>query len=294
MQPSWTTSEIPDLTNRYAVVTGAGRHPGRMIVERLCGLGANVFAISRDELPAGSFGSNVEPVRMNPTSMDSIHRGAERIRDQVSCIDILIHAATISIAPRFRSAEGHNLMVATNYLGFVVLSHELAPAMRPSDSPRVVLAGSGVLTGANLDLDHLDDDDVSWQKAYTRSRLAAVMFALELNSRAGALRSSLMSSVAEAREPDPVLDARHPFRRQLHGFMSRITHVPEDAPVLPVLYASASHEARGGQYYDVHDRAKRRVAPNPAKIPEAAKNPSLRSELWQRTEDMLGLRLEVA
>lgn len=295
MQTSWIDSGLPDLTNRHVVVTGAGRQPGRMIVQRLSDLGAIVFAVSRDELPAGSFNRNVEPVRMNPTSMESIHRGAEHIRDQVNHLDVLIHAASISIAPHFRTREGHNLMVATNYFGFVVLAHELASAMRASIAPRVVLAGSGQPLAVDMDLDHLDgESDSDWHVAHARSRLAALMFAIELNSRASAVRSPLISAIAEAREPDTLLDAHHPLRRQFRGFVSRIAGVPEDAPIRPVLYASTSGDIRGGEYYDARDRARRRVEPNPSKIPSSARNPALRSELWERTEDMLGLRLEVA
>jgi hypothetical protein len=121
-----------------------------------------------------------------------------------------------------------------------------------------------------------------------------MMFALELNSRAEILNSSLISTVAEAYDPHPPSNAHHPIRRHVRGIMSRVNHEPGDAPVLPVLYASTSHKAKGGQYYDAHDRSRMRVEPNPNKIPAAAKRPDLRTELWQRTEYILGLHLDVA
>jgi NAD(P)-dependent dehydrogenase (short-subunit alcohol dehydrogenase family) len=293
MHPRQPTIEIPDLTNRYAVVTGAGRLLGRMIIQRLSDHGANVFAISRDEVAVDGLGPGVEPMRMNPTSMESIHHGAQRIRDHVPHVDILIHAASISIAPDFRTGEDHNLMVATNYLGFVMLSHELAPALRRSDSPRVVLAESGEIIHQNLELDHLDDD-MDRDAAYNQSRLAAMMFVLELDHRARQRRPSLVSAVAEGREPHPTRSVLHPFRSHLDYFTTLVQHHPDDAPVLPIIYTSTSLDVRGGEYYDIHDRARRHVAPNPAKIPDAAKNATLRSQLWERTEDMLGMRLEVA
>jgi hypothetical protein len=295
MQAYWTSGEIPDLTDKYAVVTGAGRELGQLIIRRLSEHGANVFAVSRDELSREQFGEHVEPMRMIPTSMASIRRGAERIRDQVSQVDILIHAASISVAPRFRSAEGHGLMLATNYLGFVMLAHELAPAMSKSSSPRVVLAGSDEPITVNLDLDHLDADaDMDWDAAYAQSRLAAMMFALELNGRAEILRSSLLSTVAEIRERATVVDARHPIRKRVQGIMSRVNGEPGDAPVLPVLYASTSDRVQGGQYYAAHHRSKTRVEPDPSRIPVTANDRALRHELWQRTEHLLGIQLDVA
>lgn len=295
MLPYWTSDEIPDLTNKYAVVTGAGRKLGQMIIRRLGEHGAHVFAVSRDELSPDQFGENVEPMRMIPTSMESIQRGAERIRDQASQVDVLIHAASISVAPRFRSAEGHGLMIATNYLGFVMLAHELSPAMHKSASPRVILAGSEEPIGIDLDMDHLDEDsDLDWNAAYAQSRLAAMMFALELNSRANVRKSPLISSVAEAHEPDTFLESHHPIRKHIHGIRSRVLGEPDDAPVLPVLYASTSDTVQGGQYFAVRRRGKTRIMPDPARIPPPARNPALRSELWQRTEHILGLQLDVA
>ena len=295
MHPHWRSNEIPDLTHLNAVVTGAGREAGRLIVERLAEHGANVFAISRDELAKDRFGAGVEPVRMNPTSMASIQQGAARISDEVGHVDILIHAATTSIAPRFRSSEGHDLMLATNYLGFVMLTHQLAPAMRKSASPRVILAGPGDPLDADLDLDGLDADaDVPWDVLYAQSRIAAMIFALELNCRAERERSSLLSAVAEANDHDPVVERHHPIRRMTRRALSVMTGIPEDVPALPTLFASTSGEAAGGTYYAASGRGRLVAEPLPAKVPARAANGSLRAELWQRTEHMLGIRLDVA
>jgi NAD(P)-dependent dehydrogenase (short-subunit alcohol dehydrogenase family) len=291
MQPYWRSEEIPDLTGMNAVVTGAGREVGRLIIQRLAEHGANVFAVSRDALPPGRFSSGVEPVRMNPTSMASIHNGASRIASEVGHVDILIHAASSSIAPRFRSSEGHDLMLATNYLGFVMLTHALAPAMRKSRSPRVVLAGPGAPLDADFDLERLDiDADLPWDILYTQSRIAAMIFALELNCRAGDRHSSLLSAVAEANEHDATLDRHHPFRRTTRRVMSLLTRTPADTPALPTLFASTSCEAIGGTYYAASGKGRLLSEPLPARLPVSDE---LRTELWQRTEDMLGLQLDV-
>lgn len=295
MHPHWRTDEIPDLTDLNAVVTGAGRETGRLIIQRLAEHGANVFAISRDELPRDRFGPGVEPVRMNPTSMSSIQRGAERISDEVGHVDILIHAATTSIAPRFRSSEGHDLMLATNYLGFVMLTHQLAPAMRKSAAPRVVLAGPGDPLDADLDLDRLDADaDLPWDVLYTQSRIAAMIFALELNLRAETSRSVLLSAVSEANHHDPVIQRHHPIRRLTRQALSILAGTPADVPALPTLYASTARDVAGGTYYAATGRGRLVAEPLPAKISACAASDSLRTELWQRTEDMLGVQLDVA
>lgn len=294
MQPRWRSDEIPDLTGLNAVVTGAGREVGRLIIDRLAGHGANVFAISRDEMPKERFGPGVEPVRMNPTSMASIQRGADRISEQVGHIDILIHAASVSVAPRFRSSEGHDLMLATNYLGFVMLTHELAHAMRKSEAPRVILAGPGAPLDTDFDLEQLDADmDLPWDVLYTQSRIAAMIFAMELNLRSRDHRSSLMSAAAEAIEYDPAIERHHPIRRTTRRFMSRLSGTPADAPALPTLFASTSSEAAGGTYYAASGRGHLVAEPLPAMISANATSETLRAELWQRTEDMLGVNLDI-
>lgn len=295
MHARWRSEEIPDLTELNAVVTGAGRETGRLIIQRLAEHGANVFAISRDELPKDRFGPGVEPVRMNPTSMASIHDGADRIRSQVGHVDILIHAASSSIAPRFRSSEGHDLMLATNYLGFVMLTHELASAMRKSTSPRVILVGPGDPLNADIDLDRLDADaDLPWDVLYEQSRIAAMIFALELSIRARHTRSPLLSAAAEANERDPIVERHHPVRRATNRVISRLTGTPEDTPALPALFASTSREAAGGTYYAGSGRGSLVAEPLAAMVPACASSGSLRNELWQRTEQMLGIELDVA
>lgn len=295
MSVSWRTVEIPDLSGTNAVVTGAGRELGRMIVDRLARHGANVFAVSRDELSRDRFDREVEPVRMNPTSMESIQRGADRIRAEVDHIDLLIHAATVPIAPRFRSAEGHDLMLATNYLGFVMLSHELAPAMRNSDAPRVILAGPGDPLDVPIDLDGLDADvDLPWEVLYHQSRIAAMMFAMELNHRAGTAGSGLLSAVSEAEEHAVILDRHHPIQRHSRALRSLLDRAASDAPLAPTLYASTSREAIGGTYYSPAGRGRLHADPIAARLPHAASSDALRAELWQRTEDMLGIGLDVA
>lgn len=295
MEHHWTSAAIPDLTGKTAVVTGAGRDLGRLIIERLSEHGAHVFAVSREEIESNRFGPGVEPVRMNPTRMESIQRGADRIREQVDHVDILIHAASISIAPRFRSAEGHELMLATNYLGFVMLTHELSPALRDSQSPRVVLAGSGEPLRVDLNLDQLDaDSDLGWSVAYAQSRLAAMLFVLELSIRARTSKSHLISAIAEAREYDPLIKAHHPVRRHLYGTLSRFSVEPQDAPALPVLFASTSDQAESGHYYAPKSRGRLRVESIPSRIPAISRSEALRTDLWQRTEDMLGVRLAIA
>lgn len=295
MPASWRSSDIPDLTGKNAVVTGSGREPGRTIVERLAERGANVFAVSRDPLPVDRFGPNVEPVQMIPTSMESIQRGAGRIREQVEHIDLLVHAATISVAPDFRTAEGHELMLATNYLGFVMLSHALAPSMRRSERPRVVIAGPGDPLDVPVDLDGLDADaHVPWPVLYHQSRIAAMIFAMELNIRATTRRSRLLSAVAEADDRAPVASRHHPARAQARSLLARIGGEPRDSHALPTLFASTALHAAGGTYYAPAGRGRLQAEPIAARLPVGATADDVRDELWQRTEDMLGISLDVA
>jgi NAD(P)-dependent dehydrogenase (short-subunit alcohol dehydrogenase family) len=293
MEQIRTSRTLPDLSRKTAVVTGAGRDIGRMIIERLSEHGANVYAISRDEIPTHGLRDNVEPMRMNPTRMESIQRGADRIREEVDHVDILVHAASVSIAPRFRSAEGHELMLATNYLGFVMLAHALAPAMRLSESPRIVLADTGRPIDVDIDLERLDADlDLPWDVAYAHSRLAAMMFALELSNRATANRLSLVPVMGEARER--AMDAHHPVRRTYHRVMDRVTRTPPDAPANPLIYASTSTEARSGGYYAPYRRGRLRVDQIADRLPPHAATQASRNELWERTEHMLGVKLAIA
>lgn len=290
MSAPWQPSEIPDLTGKNAVVTGSGRELGRTIVQRLAERGANVFAVSRDELPGDRFGANVEPVHMIPTSMASIHQGAERIRDQVEKIDLLVHAATISTAPRFRTAED----TASCWRPTTSGSSCSATSLPPRCAGANVLAGPGDPLEVPVDLDGLDADaDVPWPVLYHQSRIAAMIFAMELNIRAVTRRSDLLSAVAEGRDGHP-LHSHHPIRAQARSILARMGGGADAPHAAPTLFASTAAEAAGGTYYAPAGRGRLHADPIAARLPAEASSDEVRDELWQRTEDMLGIRLDVA
>ena len=108
---SWTTTDIPNLTDRVAVVTGANSGLGLETSKALAGAGAHVVMAARDqekakqayelikeELPE----SSLEIIELDLGSLDSVKHAAKLIMDAYSEIDILVNNAGVMAMPERR------------------------------------------------------------------------------------------------------------------------------------------------------------------------------------------------
>jgi len=113
-------------------------------------------------------------------------------------LDLLINNAGVMALPRRQTtADGLEMQFGTNYLGHFVLTARLMPLLRRASGPRVVNVSSLAHRTAFIDFDDLQGARVySPWKAYGQSKLAMLMFALELQRRSDATGWNLTSNAA--------------------------------------------------------------------------------------------------
>ena len=185
-----TTAEMPDMSGRTVVVTGASSGIGAATARELARVGANVVLAVRDtakgERVAATMTGNTEVRALDLEDLSSVRKFAERWTGD---LDILVNNAGIMMVPEGRTVDGFERQIGTNHLGPFALTNLLLPHI----TDRVVTVSSNAHERGRLDLEDLD-----WEKrpyrsdqAYSDSKLANLLFTFELQRRLAAHASGI-------------------------------------------------------------------------------------------------------
>ncbi len=180
--PKWTTADLPRMDGRTVVITGAGSGIGLIAARELAGVGARVVAAVRDPAKArpalADVAGWVEVRQLDVSDLGSILAFVDTTE---GTMDVLVNNAGVMDIPAQRTADGFDLQTATNYFGPFILTNLLADRI----TDRVVSVTSQLHRRARLDFADLD-----WRtrvynpmQAYCDSKLAVVLFSLELQRR---------------------------------------------------------------------------------------------------------------
>jgi NAD(P)-dependent dehydrogenase (short-subunit alcohol dehydrogenase family) len=199
----WTTRDIPRLDGRIAVVTGASAGVGFEISKQLALHGAHVVMASRYEnrtretarriqleVPRAS----LEPLRLDLADLSSVRKFAGVCAGRYGRLDMLINNAGISGGPRRITKDGFEMLFQVNYLGHFALTGLLLSALSAKGDGRVVTMSSDIAASGQIDFDDLQAErHYGLVKTYAQSKLADLVFAIELDRRARAAGAGVSS-----------------------------------------------------------------------------------------------------
>jgi protochlorophyllide reductase len=297
---AWGDDDIQDQYGRTVVVTGANSGLGLRAATVLAARGARVILACRSrqrgERAAAAVGG--ELVVLDLADLDSVRSAAADIRDRTGDrVDLLIDNAGIPAGRLRRTAAGHESIFATNYLGHAALTWLLMPALRAGNAARVVTVSSIAHRGKGLDIDDLGFEHRRFRMAhsYAQSKLAGLMFALELQERLRAEGSPVLSVAAHPGFTGTELGAAG-ARNQGLGAVARPLNALTKAlsqsvaeGTLPLLYAATAPDVQGGDYYGPRRFGEFFGGVGPARIDPRAQDRALRARLWDRTAELTGV-----
>ena len=287
---TWSTTDIPDLTGRSAIVTGANSGIGRAAAAALARAGARVVLAVRDtdkgRAAAATMPGETDVRRLDLASLASIREFAAAWEGDV---DLLINNAGVMVPPFTRTEDGFELQFGTNHLGHFALTNLLLGHV----TGRVVTVSS---TGHRMG--KIDFGDLNWERrsyspwrAYGQSKLANLLFTAELQRRLTAAGSGVLATAAHPGYASTNLQF-HSGRRVfdiVSGIGNRLLAQDEDGGALPTLYA-ATADVPGDSFAGPGGFMEQRGAPKLVGRSDAAKDADVARRLWDVSEELTGVR----
>jgi NAD(P)-dependent dehydrogenase (short-subunit alcohol dehydrogenase family) len=304
MSEKWTAAEIPDQSGRVALVTGANSGLGFVTARELARAGARVVMACRNEVKGREAvravevrapGAAVELELLDLASLESVRAFAERMGESHPEIDLLINNAGVMAPPRTETADGFELQLGTNHLGHFALTGLLLESLEGREDARIVTLSSGAHRGGRIAFDNLDGRRHYFRwSAYSQSKLANLMFALELDRRLRAAGSSVKSLAAHPGWSATNLQTSGPPRLDavLMAPVNRFYAQSDEMGALCTLYAATVPGLDGGTYIGPDGLGEMRGHPTRVSPSKTARDEEQARRLWEVSEERTGVRIE--
>jgi NAD(P)-dependent dehydrogenase (short-subunit alcohol dehydrogenase family) len=302
---AWTTREIPDQSGKLALITGATGGLGLETALGLVEAGAEVVLAGRNAKKGRAAealirqrhaGAKVRFEAVDLASLASVADISNRLLASGRPIDILVNNAGVMAPPkRQTTADGFELQLGTNYLSHFALTARLLPLLTAAKARVVQLSSIAHRSGK------IRFEDINYEQGYqpfpvySQSKLAMLMFALELDRRSKAHGWGLTSVAAHpgiartdlvdngpAAGGNPVVTT---LMKTVIGLMSHSAA----AGALPILMAATLPGATGGQYFGPQGWKELKGSPGLGKIEPKALDVAVAAKLWAESERLTGV-----
>lgn len=295
---SFGFAAIPDQTGKTAVVTGANTGIGLEIARELARKGARVLLACRDGEKAAAaqhtIASGPERVDLDYLHLDlaniaSVRAAAEQAAKEPR-IDILINNAGIMVPPLSHGTGGTESQFAVNHLGHFAFTALMLDKLAADGGGRVVVQSSLAHRRGAIDFDNLDASrGYGRTKFYNQSKLANLLFAMELDRRLRATHSSVTAIACHPGIAQTEL-MRHLGPLKVAGHLVGLLLNNAKQGALPALQAATDPEARGGDYYGPYGFAEASGGTSgPAYATRRARDPELARRLWSTSIELTGI-----
>jgi NAD(P)-dependent dehydrogenase (short-subunit alcohol dehydrogenase family) len=292
----FTAQDLPDLTGKRIVVTGANSGIGLHAARALADHGAEVVLACRNTDSGREAAAKMPGVttveELDLASQKSVHAFADRLEGP---LDLLVNNAGVMTPPQYRQTEdGHELQFGTNHLGHFALTGLLLPALLAAPDPRVVTVASiAHHRGDESVLEGNPGTTYEPSRAYGNSKLANLLFAHELHRRAGAAGSTLVSTACH-----PGVSATN-LVGSPDGMGSNVVIRTLSPYFMPVIFQSSSAGANPTLFAATYAEPDSYVGPTwllesrgrlgHAKQSRHARNEDLARRLWELSEEKTGV-----
>ena len=293
---AWTTDDLPDQRGRTIVVTGANSGLGLATARAFVQAGAHVVLAVRDErrgraAAASLTGSGSTEVRaLDLADLTSVRTFADQWGRP---LDVLVNNAGVMAVPERRTADGFEMQIGTNHLGHFALTNLLLRHL----TDRVVTVSSAAHRMGKIDF-----DDLNWERrrysrwpAYGQSKLANLLFTLELQRRLDAAGSNLRALAAHPGYASTNLQSHsgNVLQNALMALGNKLFAQSDSMGALPSLYAATS-DLPGASYVGPDGLLESRGHPTLVGRSDRASDTLAATRLWGLCEQLTGTTFGLA
>jgi NAD(P)-dependent dehydrogenase (short-subunit alcohol dehydrogenase family) len=301
---SWTTADMPDLTGKVIIVTGANSGIGFEAAKEFARKGAQTILACRsmakaqtalNEIQAEIPDAPAEIMELDLASLDSVRQFAAAFKAKYDRLDVLVNNAGIMMVPYGTTEDGFERQFGTNHLVHFALTGLLIDLLLKTPSSRVVNVSSGGHRFGKMDFDNLMFEagkGYSPMSAYGRSKLANLLFTYELQRRFEAAGATALSVAAHPGISRTNLTGHMEDRWYFKLFTPLMPLFLQSAAMgaLPTLRAAVDANVTGGQYFGPDGAREQRGYPVPVESNEASHNEADAQKLWQVSEVLTGVQ----
>ena len=302
IKKKWDKTDIPDLSGKTAIITGANSGTGYEVSKALAGKGAEVIMACRDvekgELAEAKIKeefpkSSLKFMVLDLADLSSVKNFANMFHEKNNSLDILCNNAGVMATPQVKTKDGFELQFGTNHLGHFALTGLLLDKLLGTSKSRIVNVSSIAHMGGIIDFDDLmNEKKYSRFPTYSQSKLANLLFTYELQRR---LETNGCNTISVGSHPGlsrTNLGAsgfgygKGKILKSIIGFFAKLTCQSAAMGALPILYASTSLDVNGGEY--IGPRGFREFWGYPKKV-ESSKDShdeEIAEKLWSISTDL--------
>lgn len=303
----WTSADMPDQGGKVVLITGANSGLGYEASLALARKGAYVVMACRNlgkgeaarkailaQVPA----AQLDLEQLDLASLESIHSFVIRFQQQHQRLDVLLNNAGIMAIPQGKTVDGFEIQFGTNHLGHFALTGLLLETLLATPASRVVTLSSTAAEMGRINFDDLmlNRGYERW-RAYAQSKLANLMFAVELQRRLEAAGSSCISVAAHPGFAATNLQyAGLSQGNAVFSFALTRLFMPfaqsAEMGALPALYAATMPDVKGGDYFGPDGFSQ--VSGYPTRLTprfnQTWRDPVIARRLWQASEELTRVR----
>ncbi len=306
---TWTASDIPSLSGRTAIVTGANSGIGLETAAGLAARGATVIMACRnlakaekaaDSLRTRQLPGEIRLMQLDVANLSSVRAFAEEFSAQHPCLDLLINNAGVMGATKIlRTKDGFESQFGTNHLGHFALTGLLLERLKAAPAPRVIAVSSV----AHKATQGIDFDDPNYERGgykpflgYARSKLANLLFMFELDRRCKAAGLPLIAAAAHpGYTASNITSGANPEGSRIKDFLvgigNRFFAMSAVGGARPTLYAATHADIRGGEFIGPVGPLQFWGPPGPVARKATASDPQAASRLWSLSQELTGVRM---
>ncbi len=308
MTNKWTVNDIPDLTGKVIIVTGANSGIGLEAAKAFAQKGAQTILACRSmdraqpalsEIQVEIPNAPAEIMQLDLASLASVHQFVDEFKGKYDRLDVLVNNAGIMMVPYGTTEDGFERQMGTNHLGHFALTGLLIDLLLKTPHSRVVNVSSNGHTSGVMDFDNLlfaDGQDYSPMAAYGRSKLANLLFTYELQRRYETTGADAIAVAAHPGSSSTNLANHFGERNFAMGLLLKVgLFISQSAAMgaLPTIRAAVAPEVQGGDYYGPSGFMELRGYPVKVESNGASHNMADAQKLWEVSEELTSVNYDL-